>query len=117
MILQTFSMCFVYNSKLTFTILEKETKKLDKFLKTWLTNLKLFNQTYEIRQSIYGLSIILKNDLLTAPKLFQQSLPQIMDCIIFLLQKHIEAKEQNLVLNQEAKEDDFGDADEFKKNI
>jgi len=85
-------------------------------LKTWLTNLKLFKQTYEIWQSIYGLSIILKNDLLQAPKSFVSSLPQIMDCIIFLLQKHIEAKETALVINPP---DDEGldDADEFKKNI
>ena len=39
-----------------------------------------------------------------------------MDCIIFLLKKHVEVKEQNFVLNKSGDED-LGDADEFKWNL
>lgn len=37
-----------------------------------------------------------------------------MDCIIYLLEKHIEAKARNNLLNVD---DEIGDADEFKKNM
>lgn len=39
-----------------------------------------------------------------------------MDCIIFLLQKHIEAKETALVINP-PNDDELDDAEGFKKNM
>ena len=59
MILQAISMCFSYNSTLTFQILESTNNTLNVF-QAWFVSMNNFSKDFEIRRVIFGLSSIIK---------------------------------------------------------
>lgn len=85
-------------------------------MKKWIGSLKLFSATYEIRQSLYGFSIILKTGLNHAPKSFTKELKTIMDCIVFLLERYVTANQKAKLLGDAEDIQDEGETgtEEFK---
>lgn len=54
-ILQAFSMCFVYDTKLTYKYLEEQ-GQTEHLLKFYFSNMNIFTKTYEVRRVLYGIA-------------------------------------------------------------
>lgn len=63
MLFECMSMCFTYNTALTFEILEGYQKTLFIF-QNWFVLMNSFKSDYALRRNIFGLSSILKHNVL-----------------------------------------------------
>ena len=111
MLLQVLSMCFLYDSQLTFRVLE-ERGLTAQMLQTWFSSLMVFRRCFELRRALYGLSAIIRADPMQAPSCFSSELSQIMNSIAYLLERHTKAKERELAEDQSDEEVAF-DPDEY----
>jgi len=76
MLLQTMSMCFSYNTALTFQVLESQNLTLSVF-QAWFMGMNDFKKDFELRRNIFGLGSIIKCPQL--PQLVSAKLPDIMN--------------------------------------
>ena len=81
MILQALSMCFNYNSQLTFQILESQGKTLGIF-QSWFVFMNDFKKDFEIRRILLGLTAIIMCP--TLPGLVSEKLPDVMNQVSLL---------------------------------
>lgn len=122
-ILQTFSMCFVYNTELTYKSLE-DLGLTEYMLKFFFSSMGAFRKLYEIRRVLYGISCIIKNDLTKAPEILKSEISAIMNVVVVLIDSYVRAKEKeiNEELDDAVKMGEFEnqgieDAEEFKEIV
>lgn len=118
-ILQTFAMCFVYNTRLTYESLELQ-GQTEEMLKLFFSSMTIFTKTYEVRRVLYGISCIIGNDPREAPEILNSEIPSLMNVVVVLIDTYVRAKEKEI--KKEIKEANkmkqindqgFDDEDEF----
>jgi hypothetical protein len=100
-ILQAFSMCFVYNTNLTYQMLEN-LGQTDHLLKFFFSNIEIFRKTFEIRRVLYGISCIISSDPRHAPEILKAEISSIMNMVVVLIDTYVTSKEKEI--NKEVKE-------------
>ncbi len=99
MLLQTLSMCFWYNTTLTFQILEQNQWTILVFQK-WLQHMPTFKKDFELRRVIFGLTAIIKTPAAQLPQVVAQRLPDITKQLVLLSVKMRLERLQVLIDNE-----------------
>ena len=94
-ILQTFAMCFVYNTNLTYICLE-ELGYTEYMLRSLFSNINNFKKTFEIRRVLYGFSSIIRSDPRNAPDLIRNEIESIINVVVFLIDAYVNSKEKEI---------------------
>jgi len=139
MILQTVSMCFWYNSQLTFHVLEQSQMTVP-FFASLMKKMSSFKRDFELRRIIFGLASIVGTPPHTLPAIVNERMPEIVKQLAMLSmkarddrlnvlkdnEKYVEKTNKKLQdgfedEEEESNEDDHSDSDEsereFRENL
>lgn len=122
MLLQTISICFWYNSALTFNILEQKNATVQVF-QLWLGFMSKFKKDFELRRVIFGLTSILVTSPAQMPPIVSSRLADITVQLATLTLKSrqerivvLEDNEKYIKENQDGEESNSDDDDEGDEN-